>query len=57
MKVVDTFPADSHDPVLYPIALTANSTNPDAAEFLAYLRSPAAEKILTGQGFTIVPKP
>jgi molybdate transport system substrate-binding protein len=57
VKVVDTFPADSHDPVVYPIALTASSTNPDAAEFLAYLRSPTAEKILTGQGFTILPKP
>ncbi|ALK08490.1 molybdate ABC transporter substrate-binding protein [Blastochloris viridis] len=56
VKVVDTFPADSHDPVLYPIAITANSANPDAAEFLAYLRSPTAETILTGQGFTIVPK-
>jgi molybdate transport system substrate-binding protein len=56
VKVIDTFPADSHDPVVYPIALTANSTNPDAAAFLAYLRSPTAEKILTEQGFTIAPK-
>ncbi|NJL08475.1 MAG: molybdate ABC transporter substrate-binding protein [Methylacidiphilales bacterium] len=57
VKVVDTFPEDSHDPVLYPIALTANSANPDAAAFVAFLRSPTAEKILTGEGFTIVPKP
>jgi molybdate transport system substrate-binding protein len=57
VKVVDTFPEGSHDPVVYPIALTASSTNPDAAEFLAYLRSPMAEKILADQGFTIVPKP
>lgn len=56
VKVVDTFPADSHPPVLYPFALTAASTNPDAAAFLAYLRSPAAIRIFEAEGFSMVVK-
>ena len=54
VKVVDTFPADSHPPVLYPFALTAGSTHPDAAAFLAYLRSRAAVRIFEAEGFSMV---
>lgn len=56
VKVVDTFPADSHPPVLYPFALTAASAHPDAAAFLAYLRSPAAIRIFEAEGFSMVVK-
>ena len=34
VKVVATFPADSHPPILYPVAMTASSTNPDAERLL-----------------------
>jgi molybdate transport system substrate-binding protein len=54
VKVVDTFPESSHAPIVYPIALVANSTNPQAATFAAFLTSQAAVKILTDQGFTVL---
>jgi molybdate transport system substrate-binding protein len=53
VKIAGTFPASSHRPVAYAGALTEASVNPDAAEFLSYLRSQAATKIFTGQGFEI----
>jgi molybdate transport system substrate-binding protein len=56
VKVVGTFPASSHSPIVYPVALVEASQNPDAAFFLAYLTSQAAIKIFTEQGFDIVPK-
>src|SRR5579875_2943993 len=45
VKVVDTFPASSHSPIVYPAAIIAASSNPDAAFFLAFLTSQAATKI------------
>jgi len=54
VKVIGTFPADSHPPIVYPVALVAASKNPDARDFLAHLESDAAKPAFTGQGFTIV---
>jgi molybdate transport system substrate-binding protein len=54
VKVVAAFPEDSHEPILYPVALTASSTNPDAAEFLEFLKSKAARPAFEKQGFRIV---
>ena len=54
VRVVATFPAASHPPVIYPVALTKDSTNPDAAALLAYLRSPAARVFFERQGFTVI---
>ena len=42
VKIVGTFPENTHPPIIYPIALTKDSTNPDAVAFLNFLRSPAA---------------
>ncbi len=56
VKVVGTFPASSHSPIVYPIALVAASANPDAATFLAYLTSQAATKIFLEQGFEVLSK-
>jgi molybdate transport system substrate-binding protein len=56
VKVVGTFSASSHRPIVYPIALVAASANPDAALFLAYLTSQAATKIFLEQGFDILSK-
>ena len=39
VKIIGTFPEDTHPPIIYPIALTASATHPDAAAFLAYIRS------------------
>ncbi len=54
VKVVDTFPEDSHPPVVYPVALTASSTNPEAKAFLAFLSSPDAAKVFEDEGFTVL---
>lgn len=54
VRVLGTFPADSHPPIIYPAAVTAASQNADAAEFLAFLRSPAAQGIFKAHGFTII---
>jgi molybdate transport system substrate-binding protein len=55
VKVLGAFPADSHPPIVYPVALTATSTSPDARAFLDYLRSDAAAPAYLRQGFTILP--
>jgi molybdate transport system substrate-binding protein len=54
LKIVGVFPENSHPPIIYPIALTKNSTNPDALAFLNYLRSPAARPAFERQGFTVL---
>ena len=54
VKVIGTFPADSHPPIVYPVALLAASTNPDAKAFLTYIESDAAKPAFTKQGFTFV---
>src|SRR5258705_7345500 len=33
VKTVGTFPADTHPPIIYPIAITASSTHPDAQSY------------------------
>jgi molybdate transport system substrate-binding protein len=54
VRVVGTFPENTHPPIIYPIALTANSANPDAQAFLDYIRSPAARPLFERQGFSIL---
>jgi molybdate transport system substrate-binding protein len=53
VRVVGAFPATSHPPILYPFAMTAASTNPDAGVFLAYLSTPTAIRIFEAEGFAI----
>jgi molybdate transport system substrate-binding protein len=55
VEVVGVFPDDSHPPIIYPVALVASGTNPDAGEFLSFLSSPDATDIFKAQGFTILP--
>jgi molybdate transport system substrate-binding protein len=52
--VVGTFPADSHPPIVYPVAVTKDAKSPDIADYLAFLKGPEARKIFEGQGFTVV---
>ena len=58
VKVVGTFPSDSHAPIVYPVAVTTAAKNeaPAAAEFEAYLHSAEARTILMDQGFTLLDK-
>jgi len=54
VKVVGVFPEYTHPPIIYPVALIASSTNPDAMAFLKYLESPAAQPFFEKQGFTVL---
>jgi len=54
VKILGTFPPDSHPPIVYPMALTADARNPDAPALAAYLRGPAAGALFEAQGFTVL---
>jgi len=54
VKIVGTFPENTHPPIVYPIALTKESTSPDASAFLNFIHSPAARSIFERQGFTVL---
>ena len=56
VKVVDTFPEDSHAPINYPVAVTKDSKSPDAGALEAFLHAPDSVEILTQQGFTVLAK-
>jgi molybdate transport system substrate-binding protein len=56
VKIVGVFPEDSHPPIIYPAALTANA-KPDAAPYLAFLRSQTAKSIFESYGFAFLIKP
>jgi molybdate transport system substrate-binding protein len=51
VRVVDVFPAGSHKPIVYPIALTS-AAKADAARFVAYVRGPAGVVAFKAYGFT-----
>lgn len=57
VKVLATFPEDSHPPIIYPVAVTKDSGNADAKAFLDYLRSAGAKPFFEKQGFTVLNKP
>jgi len=54
VKVVGTFPEESHAPIVYPVAITKDAKSPDVAALEAYLHSPEAAAILEGQGFAVL---
>ena len=56
VKIVATFPADSHPPITYPAALARESKNANAKNFLDFLRSAKARAVFEKQGFTVLVK-
>ena len=54
VKVIGTFPEESHPPILYPMALTAGTAHADAAAFLGYVKSSAARPLFAASGFSIL---
>ncbi|HEV7317807.1 MAG TPA: molybdate ABC transporter substrate-binding protein [Ensifer sp.] len=54
VKVVGTFPEDSHPPIIYPIAITAESKSPDAAAYIDFVKSAKAAALFEKQGFTVL---
>lgn len=55
VTIIGTFPENTHAPIIYPIALTAGANHPDAAAFLAYVKSGKAKPLFEAQGFTVLP--
>ncbi len=53
VRVVDMFPADSHLPIVYPVALTA-AGRADAAKFVDYIRGPAGDLVFKAYGFEVL---
>ncbi|GHG28905.1 molybdate ABC transporter substrate-binding protein [Paracoccus aerius] len=53
VTVIGTFPAGSHDPIIYPAAITAQSDSDQAEAFLDYLSSAPAQAIWRDFGFTV----
>lgn len=52
VRVLDTFPANTHAPIVYPVALT-RTASPAAAQFVAYLASPDAARVFMKYGFGV----
>lgn len=52
VKIVGVFPANSHLPITYPLALLKTSTSPDAEGFRRFLISPRGKAIFVRYGFT-----
>jgi molybdate transport system substrate-binding protein len=56
VRVLDTFPDNTHPPIVYPVALTREA-KPLAREFLNYLESPAAAAVFRKAGFVVLSPP
>ena len=56
VKVVDTFPPNSHPPIIYPAALTKDTKSADAKPFLDYLKSINARPAFEKHGFSVLVK-
>ena len=55
VRSVATFPADSHAPIVYPVAIVQGHDNAASRALLAALRSPAARAVFVRWGFTVLP--
>jgi len=53
VRVVDTFPASTHRPILYPAAVVATAQAPAARSLLDYLHSPAVASIWEKYGYDL----
>src|SRR3954454_9128311 len=56
VKIVGTFPADSHPAIIYPGA-TTTTAKAETADYLAFLRSSVAKVIFEKYGFSFVVSP
>jgi molybdate transport system substrate-binding protein len=54
VKIVAAFPESTHPPIIYPLAVTTASTNPEAAAYLGFLKSSAAKPAFQKQGFDML---
>jgi molybdate transport system substrate-binding protein len=54
VKILGSFPDNSHPPIVYPVARLQSSASPAAADYLAFLKSSAARPFFEKQGFTLL---
>jgi molybdate transport system substrate-binding protein len=54
VAIVGAFPEDSHPPIIYPVAILADSKSPAASAYLDFLKSDKAAPFFTEQGFTVL---
>ncbi len=52
LAVAAEFPADSHDPILYPAAVVADNDSAEARGFLAFLQTQPAQDVFRHYGFS-----
>ncbi|MFI0842818.1 molybdate ABC transporter substrate-binding protein [Mesorhizobium sp. IMUNJ 23232] len=57
VKIVGTFPEDSHPPIIYPVAQTAESKDAETPAFLKCLQSAKAKALFEEQGFAVLVPP
>jgi molybdate transport system substrate-binding protein len=53
IRIVAVLPEASHPPIVYPLAILANSTNATVSSYLQYLLSPKATSFFQKRGFTV----
>jgi molybdate transport system substrate-binding protein len=56
VKIIGTFPPDSHPPIVYPVAATSTA-KVEAADYLAFLRSQTAKAKFEKYGFLYLIRP
>lgn len=54
VRIVGTFPEDSHPPIIYPAAVTREGEGSGAAGFLTFLGGAKAKSAFERQGFTLI---
>jgi molybdate transport system substrate-binding protein len=54
VAIVGTFPSDSHPPIIYPVAITADSKNQNVPAYFDFLKSAKAAPFFEHEGFTII---
>jgi molybdate transport system substrate-binding protein len=53
VRVVGTFPLESHRPIVYPVAATAGGKTDSAVKFLDFLKTPEVRAIFEKYGFEV----
>ena len=56
VKIIGTFPGDSHPPIVYPVAATT-AAKPETFSYLSFLRSSTAKAIFERYGFSFLVSP
>jgi molybdate transport system substrate-binding protein len=53
IRIVDTFPETSHDPITYPVAIVAGKKSLGTNKLISFLQSPKARDVFLKYGFVV----